>query len=292
MKTLTVTAQEIVPEFVQLMSKGKGNLVLSTTMLAVEKLSTMYQEAWMRVAAGGHLPGLPFVVNSKQYHRTIERRQISPTSWEVFTSYTTKNGMSVTDLLERGHGLIDLKEGLLKGPKSKVGKKGRYNIVAFRHGTPGSDQFRNNPMPISVYKSFSSQVKDADQKKAAGASPTGGRSTVDNNSQGGRDYSWGTRFDRKSKRGIQKKTITKGGKTMGEYTQKAGRYAGMVAMQASTQKAKSSSYLTFRVVSAGSDPMSWIVPEQPPWPVRQAVVDYMRPYAEEILQRALEQDMK
>jgi hypothetical protein len=135
-----------------------------------EKPSTMYQETWTRAASGQQLPGLPFVVNSKQYHRTIERRQISPTTWEVYTSYTTRKGLSVTDLLEKGHGLIDLKPGLLNGPHSKQGKHGRYAIVPFRHGTPGSSS-QNNPMPLSVYKSFKAQVQETNAKKAAGASP-------------------------------------------------------------------------------------------------------------------------
>jgi hypothetical protein len=38
--------------------------------------------------------------------------------------------------------------------------------------------------------------------------------------------------------------------------------------------------------------MSWIVPEQPPWPVRKAVIDFMRPFAEQILQQAMEADIK
>ena len=292
-RTLIVTAQEDLPEYVRLAQRGRENQILSTTMLTIEKLSTMYQEAWIRAASGGHLPGLPFVINSKQYHRTIERRQISPTAWEIYTTYTTKSGLSVTELLERGHGLIDLKEGLLKGPKSRIGKNGRYNIVAFRHGIPGTDPYRNNPMPISVYKSFTAQIREADQKKAAGSAPVGGKSSiVSDTPTRGRTYEWGERFDRKSKTGIQNKTITKGGRTVGTYTHKTGRYAGMVAMQASTQRARSSSYLTFRVVSAASDPMSWIVPEQDPWPVRQAVTDYMRPFAEDMLKRAMEQDMK
>lgn len=289
-KTLQVTAEDIVPDFVRLKGKSRKSDVLPTVLLTMEKLSTMYQEAWVRVAAGGYLPGLPFVVNSTQYSRWIERRQISPTSWEVFTSYTTKSGLSVTELLERGHGLIDLKEGLMKGPKSRIGKNGRYNIVPFRHGVPGTDPIRNNPMPMSVYKNFSSQIKEADQRKQLGLSPTGGKSEVRSVKSVGKDYTWGERFDKSSKLGIQRKTITKGGKKVGEYVHKAGRYAGMVAMQASTQKAKSSGYMTFRIVSAASDPMSWIVPERPPWPVRQAVTDYMRPFAEEMLQRAIEQD--
>ncbi len=292
--TLRVSVEEQVPEFVQLMKKGRGSQTLSATMQAVEYLSTKYQEAWMRAASGAKLPGLPFVINSKQYHRTIERRQISPTTWEVYTSYTTRSGKSVTELLEHGHGLIDLKPGLLSGPNSRQGKKGRYNIVAFRHGTPGSDPYRNNPMPISVYKNFSAQMKEADERKRTGASQTGGHSyqTKSSAQPGGRSYSWGERYDKESTRGMQKKVITRKGKVVGEYQQKSGRYAGMVAMQASTQRARSSSYLTFRVVSAASDPMSWIVPEQDPWPVRKAVVDFMQPFAEEILKKAIEQDLK
>jgi hypothetical protein len=38
--------------------------------------------------------------------------------------------------------------------------------------------------------------------------------------------------------------------------------------------------------------MSWIVPEQDPWPVRKAVTDFMHPFAEEILKKAIEQDLK
>lgn len=293
-RSLTVTAQNILPEFVRLAMNGRKDLVFKTTEVAIEKLSTMYQEAWMRAASGAALPGLPFVVNSKQYHRTIERRQLGPTSWEIYTSYTTKTGMSVTELLEKGHGLIDLKPGLLSGPKSRAGKNGRYNIVSFRHGVPGSDPYRNNPMPLSVYKNFTSQVKAAEQQKATGAASVGGKSTVQQSSgtPGGRSYTWGSRFDRASKLGQETKTIKKKGKVIGEYTHKSGRYAGMVAMQSSTQNARHSHYLTFRVVSSHSDPMSWIVPEQPPWPVRQAVKDYMKPFAEEMLQRALEEDMK
>jgi hypothetical protein len=200
----------------------------------------------------------------------------------------------VTDLLERGHGLIDLKPGLLKGPKSRTGKNGRYNIVAFRHGTPGSDQFRNNPMPISVYRSFTAQMKEADAAKKAGASPTGGASytTKSSSDASGRSYSWGSRVDPKSQRGRRSKLITRKGKRVGDYTWKSGKYAGMVGMQQSSQKSKRTGYMTFRVVSAGSDPMSWIVPEQPPWPVRKAVIDFMRPFAEQILQQAMEADIK
>ena len=141
-KTLLVTVDEIVPEFIQLQKRGKGHLVFAHLEQAVEKLSTMYQDAWIQAASGASYPGLPFVIHSKEYQRTIQRRQIAPTIWEIYSDYTTKTGIGVTDLLEAGHGNIDLKPGLLRGPKSRAGSEGRYNIVAFRQGAPGSDPHR------------------------------------------------------------------------------------------------------------------------------------------------------
>lgn len=293
-KTLTITVQDIVPEFIQLAKRGKGNLILAHTERAVEKLSTMYQDAWVRAASGAPMAGLPFIVNGTNYQGSIKRRQISPTSWEVYSDYTTKTGRSVTELLEAGHGPIDLKPGLLRGPKSRQGKEGRYNIVSFRQGTPGSDPFRNNPMPLSVYKSFTAQVKAVDAARKAGSSPIPGTShtSVSSAKPGDRSYVWGTRFDQTSQRGRRSKLIKKKGQRVGQYTWKTGKYAGMVRTQQSTQRSRRGGYFTFRVVSAGSDPQSWIVPEQDPWPVRQVVTDTMRPLAEEILREALEADIR
>ncbi|MHA2426500.1 MAG: hypothetical protein ACXADB_00470 [Candidatus Hermodarchaeia archaeon] len=291
---LRVSVQEIVPEFVQLAKRGKGNLVLSNTMAAVEKLSTMYQETWVQAASGASFPGLPFVINSTQYQRTIQRRQISPTMWEIFSNYSTKTGRSVTELLESGHGNIDLKPGLLRGPKSRQGAEGRYNIVAFRHGTPGSDPFRNSPMPLSVYKSFTQEIKKVDAQRKAGASPISGTSYTSKSGTkpGDRSYDWGTKYDVKNQRGRRSKLIQQKGKRIGEYTWKTGKYAGMVRLQQSTTRAQRGGYLTFRVVSAASDPLSWIVPEQEPWPIRKVVTDFMRPFAESILKEAMEADIK
>lgn len=290
---LTITVQDIIPEFIQLAKRGKTNIILAHTERAVEKLSTMYQEAWVNAATGAALPGLPYVLNARQYQRTIKRQQVGRYAWEVYSDYTTKGGYGVTALLEAGHGPIDLKPGLLRGAKSRSGKNGRYNIVSFRHGTPGSDS-RNNPMPMSVYKSFSSEVKRVDAMKQSGASPMSGSSYTSKSSStpGGRSYTWGAKYDPGSTQGQASKLILKKGKLQGTYTQKAGRYAGMVRLQQSTSKSKRGGYFTFRIVSAASDPMSWIVPEKEPWPVRMAVLEFMKPFAEGILQEALEADIK
>lgn len=293
-RTLRVTVQDIVPEFIQLAKRGKTNLLLAHTERAVEKLSTMYQETWMSAASGASLPGLPFMINSTHYQRTIKRRQISPTVWEIYSDYTTKSGRGVTDLLEAGHGPIDLKPGLLKGPKSRQGKEGRYNIVAFRHGTPGSDPYRSNPMPLSVYRTFMQEVKQVDAQRKAGASPIPGTSYTSRSSAkpGDRSYTWGSKYDIGSQRGRRSKLIQKKKKLIGQYTWKTGKYGEMVRLQQSTSKSKRGGYFTFRVVSAASDPMSWIVPEQDPWPIRKAVTDFMRPFAEGILKDALEADIR
>lgn len=294
MSKLTIKVQDIVPEFVQLAKNGHGALVFAQTQLAVEKLSTMYQEAWINAASGAALPGLPFVVNGRQYQRTIKRKQTGPFAWEVYSDYTTKTGFGVTALLEAGHGPIDLKPGLLRGPKSRMGKNGRYNIVSFRQGAPNTDASRNDPMPLSVYKAFSSEVKRVDEMKKAGASATSGTSytSMSSSSPSGRSYSWGLKYDPHSQIGRQTKTIMDKGVLKGTYTHKSGKYAGMVRLQQSTSKSKRGGYFTFRVVSAASDPMSWIVPEKEPWPVRTAVTDFMVPFAEGILREAMGADIK
>jgi len=293
-KKLTINVQEIIPEFVQLAKRGRKSLIFAQTERAVEKLSTMYQEAWINAAAGAALPGLPFVVNGRQYQRTIKRQQVGRFAWEVYSDYTTKTGFGVTALLEAGHGPIDLKPGLLRGPKSRMGKNGRYNIVSFRQGAPNTDANRNDPMPLSVYKSFSAEVKRVDAQKKAGASAVSGTSYVSQSSStpGNRSYSWGSKYDPHSSIGQKTKLIMDNGKLKGTYTHKAGKYAGMVRLQQSTSKAKRGGYFTFRIVSAASDPMSWIVPEKEPWPVRQAVTEFMRPFAEGILREAMEADIK
>jgi hypothetical protein len=287
-----IRVKDIIPQFVQLQKKGKSNLVFLHTEAALEKLSTMYQETWMQAALGASLPGLPFVINSTNYQRTIQRKQISQYVWEIYSNYATKSGLGVTELLEKGHGPIDLKEGLLKGSKSRAGANGRYNIVSFRQGIPGTDQHRNNPMPLSVYRSFTQQVKKADSMQKAGASSIPGTSYTSKSADGGRaEYVWGSKYNSKSQIGRRSKIIKNKGERIGEYTWKAGKYAGMVRLQQSTSKSKRGGYFTFRVVSSRSDPMSWIVPEQDPFPIRQSVIDFMRPIAEGMLKEAMEADI-
>ena len=44
----------------------------------------------------------------------------------------------IAEQLENGTGPWDMKPMLLNGPKARMGKNGKYNIIPFRHGTSGS----------------------------------------------------------------------------------------------------------------------------------------------------------
>lgn len=294
MAELEIKVTDIVPEFVQIATKGtRPDAVMAHTAGAISRIAEMYQEAWIRAAGGHALPGLPFVIHSRGgYASSIRINHISDNIKEIFSDYTTKAGYGLTSMLEAGHGPIDLKPGLLGGPKARQGKKGPYNIVSFRHGIPGTGR-ANNPMPLSVHRSMQQDTSRATSVRKAASTPIQGASRVSRSSAqpGGRAYQWGAKFDQQSQRGRRSKIVREAGKTLGTYTWKKGKYAGMVRMQASTGTAKSSQYMTFRVVSAASDPMSWIVPEQPPWPVRDAVKEFVQPFAEGILQEKLEADL-
>jgi len=80
--------------------------------------------------------------------------------------------------------------------------------------------------------------------------------------------------------------------SQGDYTWSTGKRTGMVRMDASTKRARSSKYITFRVVSYKSDPASWIIPAKDPVPIRQKVVDTLRAESEKLIKMGMEEDLK
>ena len=176
-----------------------------------------------------------------------------------------------------------------------MGKHGSYNIVAFRHNTPGSST-SGNPMPVSIYKLMLDSSKEADTAKAKGLSIRPGTSSVLKSSKDPtqRQYTWGARLDTTFRNPAgQKDQFARRSKRATGYTWKSGKYQGMVRTQQSTSKAKRSGYITFRIVSANSDPRSWIVPPQDPIPIRQATVDFVDRTVpiEQLLRDAIEKDL-
>ncbi len=162
--------------------------------------------------------------------------------------------------LEQGSPPFDMKPGLLAGPHAKISKKGvRYNIVPFRHATPGTTG-RNvgAPMPITGMTKKGnprSLVYTAAKKLAVSTeSPTG--KTV----WGGKTGEFGG-LGRRSMLPVHAWTDGKGVMLLagrpGPYTWKHSPYAGMYKIAKTYAKATQAKYMTFRVVSDNSDPNSW-----------------------------------
>jgi len=283
-KNLSVKITDYVPEFIQLIMNAHGDKVFTRTKLAIQTLGASYQQIWRSYASGAmKVPGAPTIIKSKgDYTRSIQVDHSNPNFVSVFSDMQTKNGMGITALIESGHKQIDLKPGILSGRKARMGKFGPYNIIAFRHGTPKASR---NPMPMSVYNLMLRTSKKADVMKEQGLAKSGGQSKVTGQTPNGRrTYDWGASLDGKMQRGRRSKLDTK-------YTWKSGKYAGMRRMQTNTGRAKNSNYITFRIVSYKSAPNSWILPAKPAIPIRQAVIDFMAPFAEKIIRQAIEEDL-
>lgn len=281
MAELVVRADNYIPEFAALLEKTGTATVFANTLNAIQHIAEMYQQVWISYASGTPIPGAPRIINSAEYARSIMLEDDDPAVKVVYT--TSDQHIRI----ERGSPEVDLKPGLLSGPKARQGKDGPYNIVPFRHMTPGA--VTGMPMPANVYRLMLKRSKEADELKAQGLISYGGKSRVIRGSSvpEERIYEWGYRFDRKSQQGRETKRID----SDRTYEHRSGRYAGMVRMDTSSGRARSSLYMTFRTVSFRSDPNSWIIPEKSPIPIRERVVETVDPIAREMLREALEADI-
>ena len=143
---VSVKVTDFIPEFVQILKNTHGDKLFSHTMGAIKQISLMYQMIWRKYAAGEMtVPGKPPIHSKGDYTRSIN---IDDSQSNIITIYTD---FPYHKYIESGHGIIDLKHGLLRGPKAKMGKNGPYNIVAYRHGVPGSDK-QSSPMPLQIFQ--------------------------------------------------------------------------------------------------------------------------------------------
>ena len=272
-----------IPGFVEsIQSASDPSAAFPTVVAALVRISVMAAEVWRGFAQGGPIPGTPRVVRMRGGSKYVE--SILPYTIAPFTT-AVRAEAKTTDDIERGKEELDLKSYLLKGPKHRQGVHGAYNIVAFRHDTPGG-QTRKNPMPLNIYNI----VKTFKPAVATGVDKQTGRLK----------YNWkgADRLPAKDAQGQRTKLIKDiqgdekkiAGLKKG-YEWKSGKYAGMVHMQDKTTGAKNAGYITFRCVSIRSKPGSWILPAQPGIPIRQAVVDFMRPHVARIIKEALDTDL-
>jgi hypothetical protein len=230
-------------------------------------LTDVIQRTWIEYASGVqvHYSGGSFVVHtvSGEYVRSIAEglKMDGNLSGEIVT--TSPHGAIVED----GIKAYDMKVGLLNSPKAKTGKGGSlYITVPFRHGTPGTATMPS--MSRGAYK---------DAKKL-------GYSRRNNalTSGMGTQYTWGGRLKNTSE-GKRSKIISKNR----NYTWKTGLFSGMVKMG----KRNHTQYMTFRRVSANSDPNSWQFPDVPARPIRVAVIENTREEVLQLIRNGFEMDL-
>ncbi|MEI6827560.1 MAG: hypothetical protein WCK54_18355 [Desulfuromonadales bacterium] len=237
---------------------------------ALQRAAAYVQATWQQTVMGNTpLQGMrPLNIN-------IGLRRLYADNILVGEQQTSNSGIiqrisaqkNIAKQLENGTGPWDMKPGLLGGPKAKMGKNGRYNIIPFRHGTSNAYSPNNNfpTMPKNVYT----------QARALKASVKAGTGTK----WGGRLA--GTEFQHPP-----------GQNTTSGYQHKTGKYEGMARIEKPYQKATQSKYMTFRVVSEKSAPGSWIHPGYKAHDIVKSVATFCRPGVTQMIREAAIADIE
>jgi hypothetical protein len=234
---------------------------------AIAEAAGYVRDVWQQVVMGtARVPGArPLKVNFGL--RDIYAKSIILDPMIAGQGLVTRRVVATKQIardLEDGKGPWDMKPMLLNGPKSRIGKKGnRYNIIPFRHDT--SDNFSPNsnfrPMPQDIYQ-------QARKLKAS--------------VRQGKGMKWGERLPA---------TGTPGQNPTTGYQHKADVYEGMARIAKSYEKAAQSKHLTFRVVSANSDPQSWWHPGYEAHHIAQGVAEFCRPAVSEMVREGAIDDL-
>ena len=302
-----VSVEDFFPEILELAENGDDKLLPHMDQ-ALNTLAEAILVQWRKFTMGERMPGTPRVINSRgDYTKSISIAESTDKDTRVVQSDGPWTGW-----IEKGHGEIDLKPGLLHGPKARMGKNGPYTIVSFRAGVPTSLR-SNQPMDQVTYAHMLKTTNRMDKEFAAGESDRPGTSrvlkgnhpnswkTVDGGFRKRNQYEWGYRLPASRGGEAQVKQV-QGGKfnfngtsyhiAKGSYKWSTGKNTNMVRMDTTAGNKKTSEYRTFRVVSMRSDPRSWVVPAQEPLPIREKVIEAVVPKAREILTAMLEEDLK
>ena len=218
----------------------------------------------------------------------------APGSLSGFVEATYKHAEEI----ETGRPARDLKKMLntsLKVRRTESGK--RVLVIPIRHNVPGNNAHAK-AMPANVHAIASQMAKSS--VTGTGQRPVGevtrmspkiGMQASPNQSPylsspktkqhamiARMSYAWG---DRLSKAALQQAGASKA---------EARRYAGMVRMDTSTPGgAKSSAYMTFRVMMEGSS--GWIIPAQPGQYLAKKTIDAVAPVAERVFAEAVKRTL-
>lgn len=215
--------------------------------------------------------------------------------WEMTGDFSAvvSSDYKYAEEIDSGRPARDLKTMLDTSQKVRQTKDGRrFLVIPFRHNTPGNNA-HSKAMPTAVHalaKAMApSKVVSMGERPSGqlthlspktGMSPAGKTNFLSNPKTkahamvASRGYDWGGR--------LSKSAMKAAG--IGAADRKL--FAGMVKMDTSTPGgAKSSSFMTFRVMMEGSS--GWIVPAQPGQQIAKNVVEQMATKAEMAFSEAI-----
>lgn len=205
------------------------------------------------------------------YAQSITWKMTGAFSAEISSDY------KFAEEIDNGRPPRDLKKMLDTSLKVRLAKNGkRYLIIPFRHQVPGADAIGQS-MPDSVYdlarQLSPSRVTGTGRRlSGTGAMDIKTRKAI---TVPQRKYVWGESLQAPI--------------TMPKHGVAPNRFTGMYRFETSSGKAKSSTYLTFRVMVEGSP--GWIIPAQPGLNLVKGVVDRLQPLAEKAFGEAVKRDL-
>lgn len=201
------------------------------------------------------------------YFASISWQMVGELAADVISSYP------LAEEIESGRPTRDLKMMIATSKKTRVTKKGiKYLIIPFRHNvpTPSGQGALAPQMPSDIYKLakqlMPSRVLPLGSKKPATRLSASGFAVPQ------QSYQWGGRLPA----GLAPK------KSPQHVTD---IYAGMVKMNTSAGKGKSSAYMTFRTMKENSS--GWIVPAKPGLYIARGVTDNLEPIFKDMVRVAV-----
>jgi hypothetical protein len=203
-----------------------------------------------------------WIVEKDAYVDSIDWHMTGATTAEITSTYKLSGD------IETGRPSYDMKKCLQTSNRTRVSKKtgNKYLIIPFIHNTPGN--IAHAPaMPKSIYK----EAKKLTLSFVVGETTriSGSGHTVKQDI-----YNWGKPNGR-----------LPNGMLGPNQKGKHDRYSGMVKMNTSTGKSKSSIYLTFRCMSESST--GWIMPAKPGLFIAKDIADKLQPILDQSISKAL-----